>query len=82
MMKNVMQEHILKTLLRESKGLKIEELASKFSVSIRTIREDLKNIDLFLNESDQKLEYSSTEKIYYINDYHRQDIEKHFSKYK
>ena len=48
---NVRQENILKTLLRESKGLTIDELSIKFDVSARTIRGDLKNINNFIKEN-------------------------------
>lgn len=78
---NVRQENILKTLLRESKGLTIDELSIKFDVSARTIRGDLKNINNFIKENGQNINYSTEEKIYYINHSDRKNIEKYFSKY-
>ncbi|WP_368263727.1 HTH domain-containing protein [Clostridium paraputrificum] len=78
---NVRQENILKTLLRESKGLTINELSIKFDVSARTIRDDLKNINNFIKENGQNINYSTEEKIYYINYSDRKNIEKYFSKY-
>lgn len=78
---NVRQEHILKTLLREAKGLTVEDISYKFDVSIRTVRDDIKSIDIFLNKNGHYIQYNSAEKMYYINHAERKEIEKYFSKY-
>lgn len=78
---NQRQEFILKSLIRQTTPTDIDDLTSELVISLRTLREDVKAIQNFLNPINKKLTFDTKRKLLFLSADDKIDIQNYYIKY-